>query len=103
MEAQKLTKQQLIDLVSQLETDKASALTAANNALAAANYFGSKLAKIEELLKPLTTKKFGKTIIFIITNWKEVKRILNEILVQIQEWRSQVNDMIAKQSATTEA
>ena len=89
----KATKKDLVDLLNKFEQESATNLAAANNAITIANYFGSKLSIIEQLLLPLSKKGLGKTILFVITNWKQLRTILQEILTHLQEWREKVTEL----------
>lgn len=87
------SKAKLLELITSLEAEKTQLNLAATNALNIANYFGTKLSIIENLLTPLTKKGLGKTIVFIISNWKEIRTILESIVAQLKEWREQVEQL----------
>lgn len=76
-----------------LERDRANA--AANNLLVVANNFAKPLSNIEQLLvnAPFIQKGFFKKLWWVITNWKQLAQLIEDIIAHIQEWKAYVESL----------
>lgn len=74
----------------------------AENAVALANYFEFNLTTIENLIlkSPIGKKgKFVATIFFLVSNFKEIRALIEGIVNQITQWREKVEELKAQAQA----
>ncbi len=101
LDLNKETKNSLAAKYSTLAQENETLRTTAQNAVNLANYFAFNLETIEKFIinSPLGKGKFFKTFFFIITNWKVVAQLLEDIVNTIKEWRDKVEELRAAAQA----
>ena len=98
----KTSRAELVSHIQALESESLTQKQALNNAIIIANEFAGCVATIETLLQnsKFGKGKFFKTIFFVVTNWKEVKLLLQDLedlILQIKEqitkWRNRLDEL----------
>lgn len=85
------SKAAMLEMINKLEAERDTMNSAATNAIAIANLFGTHLATIEEAMKPLMNKK--NLLTYVLFNLKEVIALVVLIITRIKEWRAQLNEI----------
>lgn len=104
MDIQKATKAELASAYSALLAENAQLKLDLTSITQFANWLQANLQVIENLLlaAPFLTKegKFFKKLYWIITNFSQVKALIEEIFKTIKLWRQRVTEIVASQSKT---
>ena len=97
MDFNKATKAELITAIQTLTQERDQATVAANQAVVLANEFHASLFNVDSLLSkaPFISKegKFIKTVLWVISNWKQIRTLLEDIFASLQTWRNRVSQL----------
>lgn len=95
LDLNKETKQSLYKHISTLSQENEMLKLTAQNAINLANYFAFNLETIEKFIlnSPIGKGKFFKTFFFILSNWKVIAKLIEDIVNQIKEWRDKVEEL----------
>lgn len=90
-----MTKAALILEAKRVQAEADQYKLAAQNAVNLANYFAFNLETIEKLIanSPIGKGKLFKTFLFIVSNWKEIRTLLEGIVNQVNEWRKKIEEI----------
>lgn len=97
-----LNKETKLSLAARIETltaERDKANLAANTFLTIANNFAKPLSNIEQTLvnAPFIEKGFFKKLWWIITNWRLIGQLIEDIIAQIKEWKAYVESLKTQQ------
>lgn len=94
------TKATLIEYVTKLQAESQDSAVRANEALKIANYFANVLGTIEKAFEnaPFLNQegKFFKKLYWVLTNFSEIKNLIELVVTQIKAWRLEVNKLVAQ-------
>lgn len=95
LDLNKETKQSLHKHLQSLSQENETLKLTAQNAINLANYFAFNLENIEKFIlnSPIGKGKFAKTFFFIISNWKVIVTLLEQIVNQVKEWREKIEEL----------
>lgn len=89
--------------LEQLQMDRNQQAALAQQATKVANDLNIKLTAIDQLLSnsPFIQKGWFKKVWWVISNWKEIVALIESIILQIEDWREYIKQLMAKGQATT--
>ena len=96
------SKTSLLEYIEQLKASEQEARVQTQNAVNIANYFSSVILGIETMLvnSPfMKDGKFFKTLFWVMTNFSVIKKLIEDIIQKIKDWRTEMQKLLEQQKA----